>query len=385
MTLVGLSPALGAFLAGVVLANSEFRHELESDIEPFKGLLLGLFFVTVGAGIDFGALAAAPARVVGLAVGLLAVKAAVLWGLGTAFGLRGPDRSLFALGLAQAGEFGFVLISFSVQARALGAELAGTLSLVVTLTMLATPLLFLFQERLARRQPTGRIQRDPDDITDRGTVIIAGLGRFGQVVNRLLLSNGYTTVVLDHQAEHVDDMRRFGVRGFYGDATRPDLLQAAGLAEARVLVVAIDDPERALALVKYARRARPDLHIVVRAYDRVAVYALFQAGANDIIREVFDSSLRAGRCALEGLGVHPFRAQKLVEAHLKFDRESMRMLAEVWKPEVSVFENEDYIRIATERNAELEAAMMGDRVDPDASTERAWMPPPTPEARSSGS
>jgi voltage-gated potassium channel Kch len=209
-------------------------------------------------------------------------------------------------------------------------------------------------------------------------VIIAGLGRFGQVVNRILLANGIKTVVLDHQAEHVDEMRRFGVRGFYGDATRPDLLAAAGLAEARALVVAIDDPERALELVKFARRARPDLHIVVRAFDRVAVYALFQAGANDIIREVFDSSVRAGRCVLEGLGMHPYRAQKLVEAHVKFDRESMRMLAEVWDPNISIFENAEYIRLATLRNAELERAMMGDRSSLADPTGRAWTPPDPP-------
>ncbi len=381
MSAVGLSPALGAFLAGVVLATSEFRHELESDIEPFKGLLLGLFFITVGAGIDFGALFAAPVTIVGLTLGLIAVKALVLWGLGTAFRLRGPDRPLFALGLAQAGEFGFVLISFSQQAGAIDAGLGGTLSLAVTLSMLATPLLFLAYERIALRAQPSVDERDSDEITEQGTVIIAGLGRFGQVVNRILLSSGYRTVVLDHQAEHVDEMRRFGVRGFYGDATRPDLLHAAGLAEARVLVVAIDDPERTLELVKFARRARPDIHIVVRAFDRVAVYALFQAGANDIIREVFDSSVRAGRCALEGLGNHPYRAQKLVEAHVRFDRESMRMLAEVWKPGISVYENAEYIRLATQRNAELERTMMADRGREPTALDRAWTPPPPPESQ----
>lgn len=382
MTVVGLSPALGAFLAGVVLANSEFRHELESDIEPFKGLLLGLFFVTVGAGIDFATLAATPVRILGLTLGLVAAKAAVLAVLGTAFGLRGAGRALFALSLAQAGEFGFVLVSFSLGAGALDAGLGATLSLAIALSMLATPLLFLGFERLAapRQRFARKDDREEDEITETGTVIIAGLGRFGQVVNRILLGNGVETVVLDHQAEHIDEMRLFGVDGFYGDATRPDLLHAAGLAEARVLVVAIDDPEQALALVKFARGARPDLHIVARAYDRVAVYALFQAGANDIVRELFDSSVRAGRCALEGLGIHPFRAQKLVEAHVRFDRQSMRMLAEVWDPNVGIAENAEYVRLASLRNAELERTIRQarglDRHDP---TERAWSPPPIPE------
>ncbi len=269
MTAVGLSPALGAFLAGVVLANSEFRHELESDIEPFKGLLLGLFFVTVGAGIDFGTLLAAPFRIAGLTLGLIAAKAVVLAGLGWSFGLRGTDRWLLALGLAQAGEFGFVLISFSQAAGAIGGGLGATLSLAVALSMLATPLLFLLYDRVIVPRRALAVSREADEITERGAVIIAGLGRFGQVVNRILLSNGYKTVVLDNQAEHVDDMRRFGVRGFYGDASRPDLLHAAGLAEARVLVVAIDDPERTLEMVKFARQARPDIHIVARAFDRV--------------------------------------------------------------------------------------------------------------------
>ncbi len=381
MTMVGLSPALGAFLAGVVLANSEFRHELESDIEPFKGLLLGLFFVTVGAGIDFRALLADPLGILGLTLGMMVVKAAVLAGLGTVFKLRGSDRWLFSLGLAQAGEFGFVLIGFSLQAGALDGPLGVSLSLAVALSMLATPLLFLFYDRAIVPRQTRVVEREADEITDQGTVIIAGLGRFGQVVNRILLSNGIKTVVLDNQAEHIDDMRRFGVVGFYGDASRPDLLLAAGLAEARVLVVAIDDPERTLDMVKFARQQRPDIHIVARAFDRLTVYALFQAGANDIIREVFDSSVRAGRCALEGLGMHPFRAQKMVEAHVKFDRESMRMLAEVWDPEVSIFENAEYIRIATLRNAELESAMMGDRPEPSDRGERAWTPPPPPLAK----
>lgn len=378
MTLVGLSPALGAFLAGVVLANSEFRHELESDIEPLKGILLGLFFVTVGAGIDFNTLLAAPVAVVGLALGLMAVKALVLWILGWIFGLRATDRWLLALGLAQAGEFGFVLISFSLQAGAIGGELSGRLSLAVALSMLVTPLLFLFFERRILPLQPRKPEPDADEITGQGTIMIAGLGRFGQVVNRILLSNGFETVVLDHQAEHVDDMRRFGVEGFYGDATRPDLLEAAGLAEARALVVAIDDPERALALVRFARRARPDLHIVVRAYDRLAVYSLYQAGANDIVREVFDSSVRAGRYVLEALGVHPFRAQKLVEAHVKFDRETLRMLAQVWDPEVSILENPEYVRVATMRNAELERTMMADRRNEAERSERAWAPPPLP-------
>ena len=378
MMLVGLSPALGAFLGGLVLANSEFRHELESDIEPFKGLLLGLFFITVGAGIDVHLLAAEPATLVGLTLGLMLAKGALLFLLATLFGLRDGDRWLFALALAQAGEFGFVLIGLALGAGLGDPAFGGRLSLIVTLSMLLTPLLFLFYDRVIAPRQALPVEGEADAITHQGNVIIAGHGRFGQVINRLLLANGIKTVVLDHQAELVDDLRKFGIRTFYGDATRPDLLEAAGIGEARMLIVAIDDPDQVLGLVKYARRLRPDLHIVARASDRLQVYALFQAGANDIIRELFDSSVRAGRSALEALGWHPFRAQKAVEAFVKYDRTSMRMLAEVWDPEVSVYENPAYIQLAKERNAEIERAMQGRRTDIAEDQDRAWATPPSP-------
>lgn len=376
MMAVGLSPALGAFLAGVVLATSEFRHELESDIEPFKGLLLGLFFITVGAGIDFGLMLGDAPGILALTLGLLIVKAAVLYALGRVFGLGGTDRWLFALGLAQAGEFGFVLISFALQSGALDAGLGDRLALAIALSMLITPLLFLVHARVIAPRAGAPQARESDTITEQGRVIVAGHGRFGQVVNRLLLSNRVKTVVLDHRADLVDDLRRFGVRTFFGDATRPDLLHAAGLAEARVLIVAIDDAERAVQLVDYARRLCPDLHIVARAFDRPHVYALFRAGADDIIRETFDSSVRAGRSALEAVGWHPFRAQKAAEAYVKFDRASLQMLAEVWEPGISIFRNAAYVRIATARNAEIERAMLGERNAQGEAADRAWSPPP---------
>ena len=295
MSMVGLSPALGTFLAGVVLANSEFRHELESDIEPFKGLLLGLFFITVGAGINFTILTANLVGILGMTLTVMAIKGAVLAGLGMLFKLKGRDQWLFVLSLAQAGEFGFVMLSTTVQTNVIPYTLSQQLSLIVALSMLLTPLLFIVFDRLAKQMVDQTPSRDADHIDEQGSVIIVGIGRFGQIVNRMALTVGIKTVVIDHKIDQIDAMRKFGVKGYFGDPTRPDLMQAAGLKEAKMLVVAVDDRKAAIKLVSYARSERPDLFIIARAYDRNHVYELFHAGANEIVRESFDSSLRAGK------------------------------------------------------------------------------------------
>jgi len=375
MTLVGLSPALGTFLAGVVLANSEFRHELESDIDPFKGLLLGLFFITVGAGINFGYLFDQFAVVIGLTVGLMSVKALVLYCLAIIFKLKGADKWLFTLGLAQAGEFGFVLLSFTVQNGVISNELSQMLLLVVALSMLLTPALFIAYERFLLPKLTNDQERDEDEITEQGTVIIAGTGRFGQIVNRMLLGNGFKTVVLDLSAEAVDRVGRFGVKTFFGDASRPDLLHAAGLDEARMIVVAIDDEERAIEIVRHARQTRPDIHIVARARDRNSVYAMYYAGANDMIRETFDSSVRAGRSALEGLGIHPYEAEKIATAFVDLDIWGIRQLAELHNPDVPPHENAEYIEKAKEVRDAMDRAMVGSTKGHKGAIDRAWIPP----------
>jgi CPA2 family monovalent cation:H+ antiporter-2 len=358
MSLVGLSPALGAFLAGVVLANTEFRHELEGDLEPFKGLLLGLFFITVGAGIESGLLAANLLPILGLTLAVMAVKGAVLYLLARAFALRGRDRWLFTLGLAQAGEFGFVLLSFAVQARVLPGETGQTLLLVVALSMLLTPLAFIAYERISKRLDARVPELPPDEIDEQHPVIIAGIGRFGQIVNRLVQLSGFRTVVLDNDLETIELMRRFGFQGFFGDPTRPELLHAAGIDTARILVVALDDKNAANRLVAYARRVRPDIHIVARARDRVHVYELYQAGANDIVREMFDSSLRAGRYVLENIGLSEYEAAKMTQFFFHKDRENLRALASLWRPGIPVSENKAYVERARELNAELETALV---------------------------
>ena len=374
MSLVGLSPALGAFLAGVVLASGEFRHQLQSDIEPFKGLLLGLFFITVGAGINFSVLLDQLFTVLGFALAVIILKGVVLYGLGRVFALRGRDLWLFTLSLAQAGEFGFVLISFSDQQNVIPPVLGQTLLLVIAMTMLITPLLFILHDRIARRLTGAAPLQPADEIDSHGTVIIAGIGRFGQIVNRLIRSAGFDTVVLDNDLARIQRMRRFGVKGYYGDPTRPELLRAAGLHEARVLVVAFDDAEAATRLVAFARAARPELHIIARARDRTHVFRLYQAGADKIVREVFDSSLRAGRYVLEAMGLSDFEAAEMEKIFYRHDRESVRELAGLWRPDIPSVENAAYVARARELEQELQTMLLLQM------EEGAGGPPPEEEA-----
>jgi CPA2 family monovalent cation:H+ antiporter-2 len=358
MLLVGLSPALGAFLAGVVLANSEFRHELETDIEPFKGLLLGLFFITVGAGINFAVLERDPAAILGATLAVILVKGLVLYALSHIFKLYGSDRWLFTLGLAQAGEFGFILTAFSVAQNVIPIGLSERVLLIIALSMLITPLLFILMKVIGKRIGTDLQDIQHDVVNEEGLVIIAGVGRFGQIVNRLVGSAGFKTVVLDHDLKTIELMRRFGFKGFYGDPTRPDVLRAAGLADARVLVIALDDRDAALKMVRYARKERPDLHIIARAGDRSDVFRLYQAGADDIVREMFDSSLRAGRYVLENIGLSEFEAAEAEKTFYAHDRHAIRELAQVWDPDIASGENEAYVARAKELERDLEASLL---------------------------
>jgi CPA2 family monovalent cation:H+ antiporter-2 len=359
MILVGLSPALGAFLAGVVLANSEFKHELEADLEPFKGLLLGLFFITVGAGINFATLFGNPVLIAALTLGLMLVKGVILYGLARAAKMQGRDRWLFTLGLAQAGEFGFVLVAFGVSQAVFSDPVAEILLLIVALSMLLTPLSFILYERIsARVAEAGEAAPEPDEIDDAADIIIAGIGRFGQSVNRMVRASGFKTVVLDSNLETIRLMRRFGFKSFYGDPSRPELLKAAGLETARVFVICVDGKETAVNLVRYAKRQRPDISVVARAHDLLHVYELYEAGADHIVREVFDSSLRAGRYVLEDMGLTDYEAHAMELAFYRHDRQNLRALAEVWKPGVPISENEEYMALTRQMTDNLESAIL---------------------------
>ncbi len=329
MQLVGLSPALGTFVAGVVLAENEYRHELETNIEPFKGLLLGLFFISVGASINFNILFRQPLLILGLVIGLMVVKGMILFGLGRGFRLTPSANALFALALAQGGEFGFVLFSFAEQSRVLPTEVTGPLVVVVALSMALTPLVLIANDRLIQpRFAAPRVDREADDIDDGETpVIIAGFGRFGQVVGRLLIANGFEATVLDHDASHIEMLRKFGHKVFYGDSSRLDLLHAAGAEHARLFVVAIDDPERILQTVDMVQKHFPHLKILARATDRRHAYALIRRGVSVVERETFESALDLGTDALKLLGFRAYRAHRAAQTFRHHDEEAMQEMA----------------------------------------------------------
>ncbi len=335
MTSIGLSAALGTFIAGVVLAESEFRHEIEANIEPFKGLLLGLFFITVGANIDFAFLAQSISTVLLLVAALLVVKAAVLLALARLFRMDSGQSLLFMVALAQGGEFAFVLSSAGLQFAVFDNNIASLLTIVVALSMLLSPLMFVAYEAwFSRTGQPSRMQEDAH-VTASRDVIIAGYGRFGQIIGRMLLSNGYQLTVLDHSPSQVDIVRRFGNTVFYGDASRHDLLEVAGAHHAKLLVVGVDDATKANEIIRTAQTHFPNLKILARAVDRRHAYELLNAQVDGFRRETFDSALRLGRDALELLGEPPERAQKIASLFEHYDEQSLRELAQVWGDEKS--------------------------------------------------
>ena len=315
MVLVGLSMALGAFLAGVLLADSEYRSELEADIEPFKGLLLGLFFIAVGMSIDFGVIMRSPWLMAGILLGFLALKAVVIYTLAKVAGVPYQERPVFTLLLAQGGEFAFVVFQAAAGAQVFSAETASLLIGAVALSMLISPLLLVLVDRaLLRRYAQLKPAAPPEqEISEpqEAPVIIAGFGRYGQIVARVMLAQGIPTTVLDHSVEILEIARAFGYRVFYGDATRLDLLRIAGAEHARVLVVAVDDPEQSLKIVTLARKHFPQLQLVARARDLTHWNALRDLGVTLVQRELFESSLESARTVLELMGQSPTRAQEM--------------------------------------------------------------------------
>ena len=361
MTLVGVSPALGAFLAGVMLAENEFRRELEADIEPFRGLLLGLFFITVGASLDFGLVARHPFLVVGLTIGLMAIKAEAMTRLGRLFHLTRADARMVGVSLCQGGEFAFVLTGFVIGAHVLPAPLGHLLNAVVAVSMVLTPVAFLVHERVMTvpERSDGPLPEDPG-FEAAPDVIVAGYGRFGQIAGRLIEANGFRTSVLDISTSQIDLLRRFGRRVHYGDASRLDLLQAAGAAQAKLLVVAIDDRERALELVETARQAFPQLVILARAWDRRAAYELLNHGADVVERETFEGSLALGRVALERLGVRAHQAHRAAAIFRRHDRRLFEKLRPLWGNE------EGFILASRQSAMTLERLLAAERLGEQA-------------------
>jgi monovalent cation:proton antiporter-2 (CPA2) family protein len=329
MEIVGLSPALGTFLAGVVLAESEYRHELESDIEPFKGLLLGLFFISVGSSIDLPLVQYQPLTMLGLVLGLLIVKFLVLFLIGKLTRLEKSQNFTFAFALAQGGEFAFVLISFAAQNQVIDTRIANLLVATVALSMVMAPFLFTINERLVQPMFSSQLNdREADEIDEKDNpVILAGFGRFGHIVGRVLNLQGVKTTVLDLDAEQVELVRKLGVKVFYGDASRLELLHAAGADKAKLLIVAINDEEKSLLIIETAQKHFPNLKILVRAAGRDHAYRLLSHGVENIFRETLGSSLDLSVAALRMLGFRAYEAQRAAKAFRIYDEQTVRELA----------------------------------------------------------
>lgn len=330
MQAVGLSPALGTFLAGVVLANSEFRHELESDIEPFKGMLLGLFFVSVGVTIDFNQVFNAPGLISLLVAIVLVVKFFILFGIGKVFKMESDQNFIFSFGLSQAGEFAFVLLGFATQLRILDVQLSSTMMAVVALTMVTTPFLLLINERII--DPYFGVKKVPSqdsitEINEKNKVIIAGFGHFGSTVGRLLRANGIEATILDHDSDRVQLLRKMGFKVYYGDATRHDLLHAAGASEADLLIAAIDSPEINHRLLETVKKHFPNIKVYSRARNRNDAYELMEMGIAHIYRETLYTAAHLGADVLVELGFRKYTATRQSIKFINYDEKSLEKLA----------------------------------------------------------
>lgn len=369
MTQVGLSPALGTFLAGVVLANSEFRHELESDIEPFKGLLLGLFFMAVGASINMGLIAEQPLSIAGLVALLILVKGIVLFILGRFFKL-GTDQSLiFTFALSQTGEFAFVLFSFASGAGILSNNDTQIMVAVVAISMAMTPLLMLLNEKLILPATGTRIfvnEKEADHVPEsEHPVIIAGFGHFGNTVGRYLRVHGIGMTILDHDSDRVELLRKLGFNVYYGDASRHDLLHAAGAERARLMIIAIDNPEKRMEMIETVKKHFPHLRMMVRSRNRFDAYEQMNAGMMHVYRETLDTALRVGVDTLHWLGHRRYSAMRTARAFRKMDEENLKKLS-------SIREKEQYILTARELIEELENVLRTDRNSAALGQDHGW-------------
>ncbi len=330
MELVGLSPALGAFLGGVVLATSEFKHELESNLEPFKGLLLGLFFMAVGASINFIIIGEQPLMIAGLVIGVIVLKALVLNVVGVLFKMNTDQRLLMGVGLAQVGEFAFVVFSFAAQLNILDSSQLDIMLVVTALTMTLAPILSLANERLVLpRVGTKESQnRGVDHIAKMQKVLLIGFGHFGSTIGRFLRSYGVEATILDHDSNRVDLLRKMGFEVYYGDASRMDLLESAGIEEAEMVICAIDDPDTTTEIVSRIQEKFPDITLMVRAKSRYDAYELLNMGIKNVYRESLESSVRMASEVLHQMGFRKYTVLRQAQNFIKYDEESLRRLAD---------------------------------------------------------
>lgn len=368
MTQLGLSPALGTFLAGVVLAQSEYRHELETDIEPFKGLLLGLFFIAVGASIDFQLIFNNPGLIALLVVSLILLKLTVLAAVGRMFGMTIKHNLLFTFGLAQGGEFAFVLFSYSLQNGVMNSATVDPLIAAVAISMALTPILMLVNEKIIqpRFSKNEKSTRKTDHIDEQNEIIIAGFGRFGSTIGRFLQANGKGATFLDTDPNNVDLLRKLGLKVFYGDASRHDLLKAAGAENASLLIVAVDDSQKALQVVETAKKHFPHLKIMARSHAWFDSYDLLDAGIDKIYREYLDSALRMAADALHLMGYRNYSVQRAVKKFRKRDEAVVRELAQ------SRHEQTNHLRNARQHIQDLEKMMLEDQQKEARDKDLGW-------------
>ncbi len=368
MSKVGLSPALGTFLAGVVLANSEYRHELEGDIEPFKGLLLGLFFIAVGASIDFSLISSKPGLIGMLVLGLICAKLAILLILGKIFKMGNDQNILFAFSLAQGGEFAFVLFSFAVQNNVIEEKIANPLIGAVAITMALTPLMLLLNEKLLQPRFGTKEKENgkADTIDEENPVIVAGFGNFGSIVGRLLRANGVGITVLDLDSDKVELLRKLGLKVFYGDASRHDLLHSAGADKAKLIILAINHHDKVLEIIKMIKKHFPHLHIFARASGRTQAYELMDAGVHHAYRETLDTSLSAGIDVLRTLGFRSHQAHRATKTFRYHDEESINELRH------HRHDSKTYLSLARQHIEDLEQLLLSELGDAEEHHDAGW-------------
>lgn len=368
MESVGLSAALGTFLAGVVLANSEYKHELESDLDPFKGLLLGLFFMAVGASINFELILARPVLIVSLTLGVMLLKILVLNLIGRRAKLSFEQNMRFSVGLGQVGEFAFVLLAFVVELGILDNPWTDTLMAVTALSMTLTPVMMLVNERLILPRfgcTVENEERPADEIETRHKVIIAGFGHFGSTLGRLLRANGVEATILDNDSDQVDLLRKMGFKVFYGDATRHDLLEAAGAGQAEILICTLT-PETAPALVETVHKHFPDLKLLVRARDRYDAYEIMDQGVLNIYRQTLHTSVQMGVDVLKELGFRHYTAYRAGQNFIKYDQAALKDLAS------KRHDTGDYITSVREKIEETEKLLGKDRHHDPSHADHVW-------------
>ena len=362
----GLSMAMGAFVAGVLLSESSFRHQLEADIEPFRGLLLGLFFLGVGMSLDLAVVARNWWLVLSGVAALMATKAACIYAVARLAKSSHADALDRAVIMAQGGEFAFVLFSGALGKGVIDETVNANMTAIVVLSMVFTPLMIILHNRFAKAEEMET--RAADTIEEQNPILIIGMGRFGQHIQRMIQMSGYGTTIIDLDPKVVQNFTQYGVKTHFGDASRHELLIVAGIEKACMAVVAIDNREQALQIVRFAREINPNIKIVARAFDRLHTFALYQAGADDIVREVFDASVRSGKGALKLLGIKSDIADKIAHYYFHTDRHEMVEQARVHDPALGPFQNQQMIEISQAYDIrmanDIAAILRGENVAP---------------------